>query len=256
MKIPRLIPLILLAGTGLCKTIRFGRRNYLGDPVNAVKIFNDKKVDEIIVLDIDATKEQREPDYRFLGKIAAECFMPMTYGGGITTLEQAAKIFSLGVEKVAINTHFYKAPSLVKNISEKYGRQSVVVSIDYTINSRGNTRVYSHGGKIRVPHTPLTAAKAAVEAGAGEILLNCINRDGMRTGYDLKTLSQITSSVGIPVIACGGAGGMEDLFKAINNGHASAVAAGSMFVYVGKSTDSILINYPSQGELNMLYERI
>ncbi len=256
MKRVRVIPVLLLKGRGLYKTVRFRKPNYLGDPVNAVKIFNDKEADEIIILDIDASKKRREPDYKFLAEIAGECFMPMTYGGGVSNKSQAAKLFNLGVEKVVINSHFYKNPSLIKEISDSYGSQSVVVSIDYKRDYRGKNSVYSHGGTVKECKDPLSAAKEAAEAGAGELLVNCIDREGTLNGYDNEILREITASVQIPVIACGGAGGMEDIFKAVAIGNASAAAAGSMFVYMRDPPDSILIHYPPPAELHLLYERL
>lgn len=256
MKRVRVIPVLLLKGNGLYKTINFGKPKYLGDPINAVKIFNDKEVDEIIILDIDASKEKKEPNYRLLSEIASECFMPMTYGGGIKKMDDAARIFNLGVEKVVINSHFYENPSLVTKLSDKYGSQSIVVSIDYKKTFVGKFLTYSHGGTVNKYCNPIAVAKEAEDAGAGELLVNSIDRDGKRNGYELEILRQITEAVHIPIIACGGAGGMEDIFKSVAVGNAAAASAGSMFVYMGKPTDSILIHYPTPTELNFLYKRL
>lgn len=256
MRRVRVIPVLLIKGRGLYKTIKFSSPIYLGDPVNAVKIFNDKEVDEIVILDIDASINNIQPNYKLISDISSECFMPLTYGGGITNEEQAVKIFNLGVEKIIINSHFHSNPSLVTKITDKYGSQSTVVSIDYKKSLTGKNNVYTHGGSVNTHINPVDYATMATKAGAGEILLNNMNNDGMRTGYDSQTIRQVTTAVNVPVIACGGACGMEDIFKVIMQGNASAAAAGSMFVYIGKSTDSILINYPSANDLNNLYERL
>jgi cyclase len=256
MKRVRVIPVLLIKGRGFYKTIQFKKPNYLGDPLNAVKIFNDKYVDEIIILDIIASKEKKEPDYELIGDIASECFMPMTYGGGIKTFSEAKKIFSLGIEKIIINSQFHDTPGLITEIVDKYGSQSTVISIDYRKNVKGKAFVYTHSGKVNTGYDPVTYAQRATAAGAGELMINSIDRDGMRLGYDTDILKQVASAVNVPLIACGGAGCMEDLYKGITLGNSSAVAAGSLFVYIGQSTDSILIHYPSEDDLNNLYGRL
>jgi cyclase len=251
----RIIPVLLLKGRGLYKTIGFKNPNYIGDPINAVKIFNDKGVDEIVVLDIDATTEKRGPNFKLIEDIASECFMPMAYGGGINNMDQVRKIFNLGVEKVVINSAFEKQTELISQIANEYGSQSAVVSIDYKKGLIGSASVYTFGGRQKTGIDPLVYAKRAVDAGAGELFVTSIDRDGTRKGYDTTMIKKIAESVSVPVIACGGADNIEDFYRAVVDSNAAAVAAGSMFVYKG-DIDSILINYPSQDEINKLYARL
>ncbi len=255
MRRVRIIPVLLLKGNGLFKTIGFKTPNYIGDPINAVKIFNEKGVDEIVVLDIDASIEMRGPNFKLIEDIASECFMPMGYGGGITTMEQARKIFNLGVEKVIINSAFEKNSGLISQIAQEYGSQGVVVSIDYKKSLLGLAHVYTLGGTQKSKNNPVNQAKLAVNAGAGELFITSMDKDGTRKGYDLPMLKKITLEVNVPVIACGGGNDMEDFYRVITESGVSAVAAGSMFVYKG-DIDSILINYPSQEEINKLYARL
>jgi len=250
----RIIPILLLQNEDLVKTIHFKKPNYLGDPINAVKIFNDREVDELIFLDINATKNKTEPNYQLLRDIASECFMPFCYGGGIKDCETIKKLFSLGVEKVAINSEFYKHPEIIKQASKLFGNQSIVVSIDVNKNIFGKYKAFSNGGKINTNQNPIEVAKKAEQLGAGELLINSINKDGTMSGYDLEIINNISKSVNIPVIACGGAGNIKDLFKAINVG-ASAVAAGSLFVYHGKQK-GILINYPDKNNIKKYYNTL
>jgi len=255
MRRVRIIPVLLIKGNGLYKTIGFKKPNYIGDPINAVKIFNDKGVDEIVILDIDATIEKRGPNFALIEDIASECFMPMAYGGGISNMDQARAVFNLGVEKVVINSAFENSAELVAQIAEEYGSQSAVVSIDYKKSLLGSTSVFTVGATHKTNSNPVDYALQAVKAGAGELFITSIDKDGTRKGYDLPMLAKITSSVNVPVIACGGADGMEDFYDAITKSGVSAVAAGSMFMYKG-DIDSILINYPSQEEINKLYARL
>lgn len=255
MRRVRIIPVLLIKGNGLYKTIGFKKPNYIGDPINAVKIFNDKGVDEIVILDIDATLEKRGPNFKLIEDIASECFMPMAYGGGITTMEQARAVFNLGVEKVVVNSAFENNAALISQIAEEYGSQSAVVSIDYKKNLLGQASVYTVGASQKTGYDPVEYAQKAVKAGAGELFVNSVERDGTRKGYDLTMLAKITEAVNVPVIACGGANSVDDFYAAITQAHVAAVAAGSMFVYKG-DIDSILINYPSQEEINKLYARL
>ena len=221
----RIIPVLLLQNEDLVKTTHFKNPNYLGDPINAVKIFNDREVDELIFLDINATKNGTEPNYQLLKDIASECFMPFCYGGGIKDCETIKRLFCLGVEKVAINSAFYTNPGIIKQSSKLFGNQSIVVSIDVKKNIFGKYKAFSNGGKINTNLNPIEVAKKAENLGAGELLINSIDKDGTMTGYDLEIISLISKSVNIPVIACGGAGDVKDLSKVINAG-ASAAAAG------------------------------
>jgi cyclase len=240
----RVIPCLLLKNEGLVKTVKFKNPKYVGDPINAVKIFNDKEVDELIFLDITATVEQRKPPIKLISEIATECFMPFCYGGGITTIEDIAELFKLGVEKVAINTQAVENPSLIKEAAERFGNQSIVVSIDVKKNMFGKYRVLTHGGRKATKCDPVDFAVRMQELGAGELFLNSIDRDGTRQGYDLELIRKVSESVNIPIIACGGADSLDDFADAIKQGGASAVSAGSMFVFQGQYR-AVLITYPS-----------
>jgi cyclase len=243
----RVIPCLLLSGERLVKTVRFKQPTYVGDPINAVKIFNDREVDELAILDITATRDRRDPPFDHLKEIAGECFMPLSYGGGIRTIEQARRLFSLGVEKVLINSAAADDASLLTAIADEYGSQAVIAGIDVKKDWLGRTRVFTRSGTSNTGREPVEYAKAMAAAGAGEILLNAIDRDGTMTGYDLELIRQVSSSVPIPLVACGGAGSIDHLAAAIAAG-ASAVAAGSLFVFAGPRR-AVLINYPSAAEL-------
>lgn len=242
MRRARVIPVLLLDNGKLVKTIQFKKPNYIGDPVNAVKIFNDKEVDEIVILDISATKENREPDYAKIEEICSEAFMPFAYGGGIKSLNQVDRLFQLGIEKVVLNSALNSNLTLVRQISEKYGAQSVVASIDVKKNLFGRYIAYSHSGQKRIKLSLEQYLKEILSAGVGEIFLNSIDRDGSYLGYDLELINKVSSSSLVPLVACGGARDINDIKSAIKNG-ASAAAAGSMFVY-SKKGKGVLINYP------------
>ena len=239
---------MLLKNEGLIKTVKFKQPKYVGDPINAVKIFNEKEVDELIFLDITATIENRRPPLGLISQIASECFMPFCYGGGISSVEDIAELFKLGVEKVSINTQAVVNPLLIREAAELFGSQSIVVSIDVKKNLFGKNRVFTHGGRKSTNRDPVDFAVQMEEAGAGEIFLNSIDRDGTMQGYDLELIKQIAASVGIPVIACGGAGRLDDFADAIKKAGASAVSAGSFFVFQG-SHRAVLITYPPVNEL-------
>jgi imidazole glycerol-phosphate synthase subunit HisF len=243
----RVIPCLLLSGGGLVKTIRFKKPTYVGDPVNAVNIFNEKEVDEVVVLDIAATAERRPPPFQLISEIATECFMPLTYGGGIRSLQDMDTLFRSGVEKVALNTVVADDPALVRAAADRFGSQAVVVSIDAKRRRRGY-RVYTNAGGRELRVDPAAHAREAQRLGAGEILLTSMDRDGTMEGYDTELIRAVTSQVDVPVIACGGAGTVEDFRKAVEEGGASAVAAGSMVVFHGRNR-AVLINFPSRGEL-------
>lgn len=243
----RVIPCLLLSGERLVKTVRFRQPTYVGDPINAVKIFNDREVDELAILDIAATRERRDPPFAHLQAIAGECFMPLSYGGGIRTLEQARRLFGIGVEKVIINTAAAEDPALVTAIAAEYGNQAVVAGIDVKADWLGRARVFTRAGSRNTGRTPADHARAMAGRGAGEILLTAIDRDGTMAGYDLDTIREVSAAVSIPLVACGGAGSIAHLAAAIDAG-ASAVAAGSLFVFAGPRR-AVLINYPSPAEL-------
>jgi cyclase len=244
MSITRIIPALLLKGNGFIKTSRFKDSVYLGDCFNTVRLFNEKEADELMILDITATFEQRLPRFDFLRDLASECFMPLGYGGGIRSIDDMRILFNAGFEKLSINTQSFKNPGLVKDAAREFGSQSVIASIDFRKKLLGNTEVYINGGREGIGMDPVTAARHAEELGAGEILLNSIDRDGTMQGYDLDVIRKVSDAVTIPVIACGGAGSLIDFRRAIHEGHASAVSAGSYFVFNGKHR-AVLITYPA-----------
>lgn len=243
----RVIPVLLLARDGMVKTERFTRPKYLGDPINAVKIFNEKMVDELILLDIEAT-ERGQVNFDRLGEIVSEAFMPIAYGGGIQSIEQCAELFKRGVEKVVVNTAAYERPQLVTQASRRFGSQAVVVSIDSRQNVWKRRKAYVRGGAKETKLGPVDLAKQVEELGAGEIFLTSIEREGTFSGYDIELLRSVCEAVSIPVIAHGGAGSVQDFERAVVEGGSSAVAAGSMFVFAAKG-EGMLINYPSEPEL-------
>jgi imidazole glycerol-phosphate synthase subunit HisF len=247
MKRIRVIPVLLLHEGGLVKSVKFRDYTYVGDPINAVKIFNDKEIDEIVILDIDASKEQRGPNMQRIKEIAGEAFIPLAYGGGISTIEQVQQLFYLGVEKVIFNYQAFHNPSLLTSVANLVGSQSVVVSIDVKKNWLGKYKVVLKNAIESTGEDPIPYIKRLVSAGAGEVFLNVVDRDGTYQGYDTELIKQVSHSVEVPVIACGGASGIEDFGKAVEHG-ASAVAAGSMFVFQ-KPHRAVLISYPSQKEL-------
>lgn len=240
---PRVIPVLLLRNNGLVKTIKFNKSNYIGDPINAIRIFNEKEVDELVFLDIDASKENREPPYQFLEEIASECFMPLSYGGGVKSLEQVRKLTRAGVEKIIINSACLYDLKLISSATNSFGSSTIIGSIDIKKNIWGKYKVYSHVDKKILEIDPIKHALDLQKAGVGEILINDVDRDGMMNGYNLSLLKTITTSLDVPVIACGGAGSNKDLSTAIVEGKVSAAAAGSMFVFHGKHK-AVLITYP------------
>lgn len=249
MRRVRVIPALLMENRGLVKTIGFNERKYVGDPINTVKILNDKEVDEVVLLDIGASKRSTGPDIDLISEIASECFMPLAYGGGITELSQVKQILNAGVEKIIFNTSFFKNPNLIQEAANIYGSQSVVVSIDVKKRSLiGGYQVKICGGKKKLKLSPVEAAVSAVDNGAGEILITSMDNDGLMAGYDLRLVKSVSQAVPVPVIACGGAGSMDDFISAIDEGKASAVAAGSMFVFKGPHR-AVLVNYPTQDVL-------
>ena len=244
---PRIIPTLLIDDRDLIKTVRFGKRTYLGDPVNAVKIFNRKGIDELSILDIGASKGNKEPDYELLKDIASEAFMPLSYGGGIHSIEQVRELLAIGYEKVVMNTSLVKRPELIKKAAEQFGSQSIVASIDAK-KVKGQYVCYINDGTEKIEISPVDLAKKAEELGAGEIIINSIDQDGMMAGYDIELVRSVSEAVNVPVIALGGAGGIKDLKEALQEGHAHAASGGSMFVYYGK-LKAVLITAPSEEEL-------
>ncbi|RLE42911.1 imidazole glycerol phosphate synthase subunit HisF [Candidatus Woesearchaeota archaeon] len=248
----RVIPCLLLKGLGLVKTVQFKNPRYIGDPINAVRIFNEKEADELIFLDITASEERRVISLELVSKIAEECFMPFCVGGGIRTLEDIKQLLGAGAEKVAINTFAIEHPGFIKKASTMFGAQSIVVSIDAKRRKDGSYEVYTCGGKNPTGLDPLEVALRVEKNGAGEILLNSIDKDGTMEGYDIELIKSVARKLNIPVIACGGAGKLEHFYDAVKNGGASAVAAGSLFVYHGPRR-AVLINYPSKEELEKIF---
>lgn len=249
----RVIPCLLLKGQGLVKTKKFQNPVYVGDPVNAVKIFNEKEVDELIFLDILASKEKKGPNFDLIKSIASEAFMPFAYGGGISKIEEIEKLFHLGVEKVILNTSALENLDLIKLASEKFGNQSIVISIDLKKKLFGGYSVYSHAQGVAVKGNFLDILKNMVNAGAGEVMINSVDRDGMQSGYDIELLKSLSGELEVPLIACGGAGSLEHMKEAVERGGADAVAAGSMFVFYGRH-NAVLITYPKYQALTGLFE--
>lgn len=251
MLMPRVMPCLLLKNGGLVKTVKFRDPGYIGDPINAVRIYNEKEVDELVFLDITATIEKRPPPYKVLSEIGSECFMPVTYGGGIRDIETIRQVLSLGIEKVAINSYAVENPQFVHDAAEKFGSSTIVVSIDVRRQLFGRFEVVIYGGRKGTRLDPVDFAIQMQQMGAGEILLTAIDRDGTQEGYDLALISRVTNAVSIPVIACGGAGKIEDFRAAIKDAGASACAAGSMVVYYGRNR-AVLITFPERAKLEAI----
>jgi imidazole glycerol-phosphate synthase subunit HisF len=241
----RIIPCLLLKGEGLVKTVKFSHPKYIGDPINTVRIFNDLEVDELIFLDIEATKQSRGPDYKILTEIANECFMPLSYGGGIRTLDDIHRIFHIGFEKVAVNSYAFESASFISEASRVFGSQSIIISMDVKKNLLGRYEVITTGGTKKTRLNPVEYAVSMEEAGAGEILLTAIDKEGTWSGFDLELIYKVTDAVTIPVIANGGAGMIEDIRLAVKKGNASAVSLGSMVVYQAKGM-GVLVNFPDR----------
>ena len=247
----RVIPTLLLKSNGLVKSVKFKDHVYVGDPINAVKIFNDKEVDELLFIDIDAARQHRGPDFDQIDRISREAFMPFGYGGGIRSTEDIKKLMRLGVEKVCVNSYAMESPDFIRRAADVVGSQSVVACIDVKKDLFGAYRVYDHIKHKPTRLNPVEWAQQLEKSGAGEILLNSVDRDGTLSGYDLELIKRIAPEVKVPLIALGGAGKMEDFKEATASG-ASAVAAGSFFVFYGPHK-AVLITYPNKGELKQLF---
>ena len=249
---PRIIPSLLVHDKGLVKTVKFKNPKYVGDPINAVKIFNEKEVDELAIFDIDATVLGREPDYGLIEKLANQSRMPICYGGGVKTAEQAQKIFGLGIEKIALSSSVINDPKLISEISERVGSQSVIVVMDIKKKLLGGYEIYTHNGKKSTGIDPVSFATKVQEFGAGEIIINSIDQDGMMKGFDMNLISKIREVVNIPVTVLGGAGNINDIKKIIQKYGIIGVAAGSLFVFKGKYK-AVLINYPDRNIKEQIY---
>lgn len=253
---PRVIPCLLLKEDGLVKTIAFDSPRYIGDPINAVRIFNEKEADELLFLNIMASRRRglfgrvtkSTIPLDMVAKISRECLMPLTYGGGIRSIEDIHGLFNAGVEKVAINTNAIGNPGFIQEVSDIFGSQSIIVSIDAKRRPNGQYEVYSHGGSQATGLDPAQVAEKMEALGAGEIMITSIDNDGSMAGYDIALIRRIADLVDIPVIACGGAGRLADLKSGYCDGNASALAAGSLFVYHGRKR-AVLISYPTRLEL-------
>ncbi|TRX50221.1 imidazole glycerol phosphate synthase subunit HisF [Fulvivirga sp. M361] len=251
----RVIPILLLSNGGLVKTARFKKPNYIGDPINAVRIFNDKEVDELALLDIEASGLGKEPNFEKIKNVVSEAFMPMAYGGGIKTLDHIKSIFRVGIEKVVINTMAGRDPGLLERGAAIYGSQSIAVSMDVKKDFLGKYRVYLNKGKEKVRLSPVEYAKRAESFGAGEIIITSIDREGTYLGYDLDLVNQVSAAIQIPLVVNGGARNINDFLIAAQAG-ASATAAGSLFVY-SSDEKGVMINYPKQHELtDHLYSKL
>ncbi len=252
---PRVLPCLLLKNKGLVKTVKFRNPTYIGDPINAVKIYNDLEADELAFVDITATNDGRLLDIDFVKKIAEEAFMPFAAGGGIRTIEDIRNILKAGAEKVIINSSSVLDPELITRAADLFGNQSIIVSIDAAKGFFGKYAVYIKSGRQKTDMCPVKHAAKMESMGAGEILINSIDRDGMMQGYDIELIKSVSSAVHVPVIAVGGAGCVEHFREAVLSGGASAVAAGSMFVYHGPRK-GVLINYPDKLELETAFRGI
>jgi cyclase len=252
---PRIIPSLLLHENGLVKTVNFKDPKYVGDPINAVKIFNEKQVDELVFFDIDATVLNREPDYSLIEKLANQSRMPLCYGGGVKTVEQAQKIFSLGIEKIALSSAVIQNPSIVTQIAERVGSQSVIVVLDVKKKLFGGYEVYTNNGKKATGINPIKFAQELESLGAGELVINSIDQDGIMKGYDLNLIDKVVENITIPVTVLGGAGSLKDIETVIEKNGVIGVAAGSLFVFRGPYK-AVLINYPNQEEKNNLFKSL
>ena len=252
MFLPRLIPVLLLKGKGLVKTVKFKDPKYIGDPINAVKIFNDLNADELVFLDITASKENRTISIDLIKDIGDEAFMPFGVGGGINNISQIEQSLKAGAEKVIINTSVVTNPGLINEASKVFGSQSIVVSIDVKRSLFGKYECWIKDGAVNTKMQPIELAKKVQDSGAGELIINSIDLDGMMGGYNIDLIRSVVDAVSIPVVACGGAGNLEHFKKAYFEGNAHALAAGSMFVFHGPRK-AVLINYPSKNELRQLF---
>jgi imidazole glycerol-phosphate synthase subunit HisF len=249
---PRIIPCLLVHKRGLVKTVMFGNPKYVGDPINAVRIFNEKEVDELMVIDIDATVENREPDLKMIQNLAYECRMPLSYGGGISNADQALRIFELGVEKISISSAAVKNPKLISDIAQRVGNQSVVVVLDAKKKLLSSKyEVLTHNGQVKTGLDVVEFAKKAEDLGAGEIVINSIDNDGVMKGYDHKLIDSVRGAISTPLTVLGGAGKLEDIGELIRKHKIIGAAAGSLFVFKGVYK-AVLINYPNRKEKESL----
>lgn len=252
MLIPRVIPVLLMDETGLVKGENFDNRKYVGDPVNAVRIFNEKEADELTLIDVSITSRGLGLNYSLIEEIASEAFMPVAYGGGITSAHQAEKLFRLGVEKVIVNTAFFEKRDLITDCVNIAGSQSVIVSVDVRKTLLGRYEVVTHNGAKKTGCDPVNYATSAQDCGAGEILLTSVDREGTGKGLDIELIKRVTSVLDVPVVAHGGVGCLDHIKQGVSLGHASAVAVGSFFTFHGKHR-AVLLTYPGYDEFQKLF---
>lgn len=250
---PRIIPSLLIQDNGLVKTVNFKNPKYVGDPINAVKIFNEKEVDELAIFDIDATVKDLEPNYSLIERIANQSRMPLCYGGGVKTVGQAQKIFGLGIEKIALSSSVIQNPKLITEIADRVGSQSVIVVLDVKKKLFGGYEVYTHNGKRATGINPFQFIEQAQKLGAGEIVINSIDQDGVMKGFDMSLVDKAREKSSLPMTFLGGAGSLEDIKKVIDKHKIIGVAAGSLFVFKGKYK-AVLINYPNKSEKDLLFK--
>ena len=252
---PRIIPCLLLQDNGLVKTVNFKNPKYVGDPINAVRIFNEKEVDELVIFDIDATVLKNEPNYGLIERIANQSRMPLCYGGGIKTVKQAKRIFGLGVEKIALSSSVVDNPNLITQIGDQVGAQSVIVVLDVKKKLFGGYEVFTHNGKKAREIDPFRFIKNAQKLGAGEIVINSIDKDGLMKGYDMGLIEKIRETTTLPVTVLGGAGSIDHLGEIIEKNGIIGASAGSLFIFKGPYK-AVLINYPDLQQKNLLYKKV
>jgi len=244
----RIIPCLLLRDESLVKSVKFKTYNYIGDPINTVRIFNELEVDELMFLDITASRENKKPNFKILEQIADECFMPLAYGGGLNNIEDIGRIFSIGFEKVVINSHAVRDPGFITQVADKFGSQSVIGSLDAHKNLWGRYEIFTHGGTTKTGKNPVEWAQELERLGAGELLVTSMDRDGTWAGQDVKLTESVSSKIHIPVISNGGTGTVHHIGEVVKQGGASAVAVGSMLVFQGKDL-GVLVNFPDKNDL-------
>ena len=250
----RVIPCLLLKDDSLVKTVNFKNESYIGDPINTARIFNELEVDELTLLDIAVTNNNKKPNFKILTELANECFMPLAYGGGVDNFEDAKKIFQIGIEKIIINSAAFSNPSFITELAEHFGNQAIIASIDVKKNIFGKYQVFSNSGKKKQKKDPVLWAQELESLGVGEILLTSIHKEGTWQGFDISIIERIANAVSIPVIANGGAASIEDIGKAVKQGCASAVSLGSMVVYQNKGM-GVLVNFPDKEKLNKVLRK-
>lgn len=252
MAIPRVIPVLLLKNKGLVKSVKFKDYRYVGDPINAVRIFNEKEVDELMFLDIEASKTGHAPRLDVLQQIASECFMPLGYGGGVSTIDHIKSLIQCGIEKISINSAALDKLDFIKSACDQFGSSTIVGAIDVKKNLWGKYHVFNHKSNKILERDPLAFAESLQKAGVGELFINIVDRDGIMEGFDFEFIKKITAAIDVPVIACGGCGSIKDIDQVINYSNASAAAAGSFFVFHGKHK-AVLITYPEYGVLENMF---